>query len=101
MNTVISKINNLDISNIPQELRADLLNTLTEVALKRIAMEAADLMSPGDQDNLLALQKQATDPAELESFVREHVPSYDALVETTLNELLDETRHNLALLAAA
>lgn len=101
MNTVISKINNLDISNIPQELRADLLNTLTEVALKRIAMEAADLMSSEDQDKLLALQKQATDPAELETFVRERIPNYDVLVETTLNELLDETQHNLALLAAA
>ena len=101
MNAIISKLNNLDISNVPEELRVELLHTMTEVALKRIAMEAADLMSSEDQDQLLELQKQATDPAELEVFVREHVPDYNALVEATLNELLDETQHNLALLNAA
>ena len=98
MNVITSKINNLDMSNVPEELRTELLTTLTEVALKRIAMEAADVMSPENQDRLLTLQKQAVDPADLESFVREHVPDYDALVEATLSELLDEIQHNFALL---
>ena len=93
--TIASALDRLDVSAIPQELRIELLSQMTEVALKRIAVEAAERLSPSDQDTLLKLQESSSDPTEIEAFVREHIPDYDALVETTLNGFLEEMQWNL------
>ena len=88
-NTIASTLERLDVSAIPQELRVELLSEMTEVALKRIAVEAAERLSSQDQDELLKLQESSKEPAEIEAFVRERIPDYDALVETTLNGFLE------------
>lgn len=94
-NTIADALERLDVSAIPQELRIELLSQMTEVALKRIAVEAAERLSPEDQDTFLKLQAESGDPAEIEEFVRERIPDYDALVETILNGFLEEMRWNL------
>ncbi len=94
-NTIASTLDRLDVSAIPQELRVELLSQMTEVALKRIAVEAAERLSSQDQDELLKLQESSKEPAEIEAFVRERIPDYDALVETTLNGFLEEMQWNL------
>lgn len=94
-NTITSALDRLDVSAIPQELRIELLSEMTEVALKRIAVEAAERLSPLDQAALLKLQESSTESADIEAFVRERIPDYDALVETTLNGFLEEMQWNL------
>lgn len=94
-NTIAAALEHLDVSAIPQELRIELLSQMTEVALKRIAVEAAERLSPQDQDALLKLQESSKEPSEIETFVRERIPDYDALVETTLNEFFEEMQWNL------
>jgi len=94
-NIIASALERLDVSPIPQELRIELLSQMTEVALKRIAVEAAERLSSQDQDELLKLQESSSEPVEIEAFVRERIPDYDALVETTLNEFLEEMQWNL------
>lgn len=94
-NTIASALERLDVSAIPQELRIELLSQMTEVALKRIAVESAERLSPQDQDELLKLQESSKEPSEIEAFVRERIPDYDVLVETTLNEFLEEMQWNL------
>lgn len=94
-NTITSALDRLDVSAIPQELRIELLSEMTEVALKRIAVEAAERLSPPDQAALLKLQESSTEPADIEAFVRERIPDYDALVETALNGFLEEMQWNL------
>lgn len=94
-NTIASTLEHLDVSSIPQELRVELLSQMTEVALKRVAVEAAERLSPDDQDELLKLQESSKEPSEIEAFVRERIPDYDALVETTLNGFLEEMQWNL------
>lgn len=94
-NTIADALERLDVSAIPQELRIELLSQMTEVALKRIAVESAERLSPQDQDELLKLQESSKEPSEIEAFVRERIPDYDVLVETMLNEFLEEMQWNL------
>lgn len=93
-NTIASALDRLDVSGIPQELRIELLSEMTEVALKRIAIEAAERLSSQDQAALLKLQESSVEPSEIEAFVRERISDYDTLVETTLNEFLEEMQWN-------
>lgn len=81
-----SLLDELGLTDLPQDKQEQLLIKMTEVVLKRILVETMDKLNQADQDAYGQLIDKEADPKEIEQFLREKIENYDQLLEKVVDD---------------
>jgi hypothetical protein len=83
-------IEELGLSDLPQEKQEQLLIRMTEVVLKRIFVETMEKLSKSDQETYSKMIEDSATPEEIEKFLNEKISGYDALVKKIVNDFKEK-----------
>jgi hypothetical protein len=83
-------IEELGLASLPQDKQEELLVKMTEVVLKRIFVETMDKLTEADQETYAKMIEENTTPEDLEKFLMEKIPNYDALVKKVVDGFREE-----------
>lgn len=85
-------IDELGLSNLPQEKQDQLLVKMTEVVLKRIFMETMEKLNESQQKEYEKMIDEEADPEKLETFLKEKIANYDEMVARVVNNFKEEMK---------
>jgi len=77
----------LGLSDLPQEKQEALLVKMTEVVLKRIFVETMEKLSVSDQEAYAKMIEDQEEPEKIEAFLKEKIPDYENMVEKSVEDL--------------
>lgn len=83
-------IEELGLSDLPQEKQEKLLIRMTEVVLKRIFVETVEKLSEADQEAYSKMMEENASPEDVEKFLNEKISGYDALVKKIVDDFKEE-----------
>ena len=83
-------IEELGLSNLPQEKQEQLAIRATEVLLKRIFLETMERLDDEGKGKYQELVTNQASPEELEKFLREKITDYDQLLEKVVADFKAE-----------
>jgi hypothetical protein len=85
-------LDELGLTDLPQEKKEALLIKMTEVILKRIFVETMEKLVPEAQEEYAKLIEANATPEEVENFLAEKIPNYDELIKKTVDEFVEEMK---------
>lgn len=88
-------LDELDLSDLPQEKKDQLLLKMSEAILRRIFLETMYRLSPEDQAVYEGMIDSNAEPQEVEKFLRGKISDYDEIVKDTLEDF-EEKMKNMA-----
>lgn len=94
-------IKELGLEGLPAEQQIKLINTMTESVLKRITVEVLTRLSDADQQKLLAFQKTAAKPEDVEAFLKEKIPDYAGIQNRVVADFKTEMKSTMTMLQEA
>ena len=80
-----------DLEDLPKDVQAGLLQAMTETLLKKISLSILEKLSEEDRVEFEKVREQE-DALKTESFLREKLPDYDALVQEVIDEFKTEMK---------
>ena len=83
-------IDELGLSDLPQEKKDQLMIKMTEVVLKRIFVETMEKLSEKDQEVYAQMVEKNASPEELEKFLMEKIADYDTMVKKIVDDFKEE-----------
>ena len=83
-------IDELGLSDLPQEKKEQLMIKMTEVVLKRIFVETMEKLSEKDQEAYAQMIEKNAPPEELEKFLMEKIADYDTMVKKAVDDFKEE-----------
>ncbi len=87
-------IKELGLEELPEGDRAEILEKMTELALKRIAVETLERLSEEDRDALEKLQETAS-PEEIDAFLKSKIENYEETLQKTINDFKKEMKESI------
>lgn len=85
-------IEELGLSNLPQDKQEELLIKMTEVLLKRIFVETMERLNETDREEYGKMLDENTDPEKVGEFLKKKVANYDQLVEKIVVDFKEEMK---------
>jgi hypothetical protein len=85
-------ISDLGLENLPEEKKEELIAKMTEVVLKRIFIETVEKLSEKDQGEYAKMIEEKAAPEEMEKFLLEKIPDYDAMVKKIVDDFKEEMK---------
>ncbi len=89
-------VEELGLTDLPEEQKSKVLVNLLELVLKRLYMETMDKLSPEDQKELMKIIDEKGEPDRIEKFLREKISDYDEFVKKVVSDLKDELKEDIA-----
>lgn len=77
-------IDELGLSDLPEEQKEELMLKMTEAVLKRIFLETMEKLSEKEQEEYSKMIDESATPKRLEEFLREKIAGYDEMVKKTI-----------------
>jgi hypothetical protein len=85
-------LNDLGLGNLSEDKREELIAKMTEVVLKRIFIETVEKLNEKDQEEYAKMIENKVTPEEMEKFLLEKIPDYDAMVKKIVDDFKEEVR---------
>ena len=85
-----SLVDELGLASLLQDKQEELLVKMTEVVLKRIFVETMEKLPETDQETYAKMIDENATPEDLEKFLLEKIPNYDALVKKAVDGFREE-----------
>ena len=85
-------IDELGLTDLPQEKQDQLLVRMTEVVLKRIFLETMEKLTESQQAEYEKLIDGDADPEQLEIFLKEKIANYDEMVVKVVTDFKEEMK---------
>lgn len=85
-------IDELGLTDLPEDKKEQLIIKMTEVVLKRIFVETMGKLSESDQDAYEKLIDDKVESEKLEGFLKEKISGYDEMVAKIINEFKEEMK---------
>ena len=97
-NTILQQtiVDELGLSDLPEEKKAKILVDLLELVLKRLYMETMDKLTQEDQQELMKMLEEKAGSDKVEVFLREKISGYDEFVKKVVSDLKDELKEDIA-----
>lgn len=89
-------VDELGLSDLPEERKAKILVDLLELVLKRLYMETMDKLTQEDQRELMKMLEEKAEPDKVEAFLREKISGYEEFVKKVVSDLKDELKEDIA-----
>lgn len=86
-------IDELGLSDLPQEKKDALLSKMMEVVLKRIFLETMEKLSEADQEAYSKMIDANATPEELDGFLKEKINGYDQMVAEIISSFKEEMKN--------
>lgn len=83
-------IEELGLSNLPQDKQDQLLVKMTEVVLQRIFVETMNKLNENDQVAYEKMIDENSEPEKLEAFLKEKITNYDEMVAKVVTDFKSE-----------
>lgn len=88
-------LDELGLSDLPQNKKEQLLIKMTEVLLKRIFLETLEKLSENGREEYESLMANGASPRQVEEFLKANIQNYEELVEKVIKEFKDEMSKDL------
>ena len=86
----------LGLSDLPQDKQEQLLIKMTEVLLKRIFLETMEkLDDQGKEEYQKMVESGTATPEQMEEFLKSRVNDYEGLVKKVVDEFKEEMKRNI------
>lgn len=85
-------LDELGLSNLPQEKQEELVMKMTEVLLKRIFIETLEKLKEKDQEEYAKMIEEKASPDEVEKFLHEKISDYDQVFEKIVTDFKEEMK---------
>ena len=85
-------IDELGMSELPQEKQEKLLSQMTEVVLQRIFIETMQRLSEVDQEEYAKMVENKAKPDEIDAFLREKIAGYDEMIRKIIDDFKMEMK---------
>ncbi len=85
-------VEELGLSNLPQDKQEELLIKMTEVLLKRIFVETMERLNDIDREKYEKMVDENNDPEKISAFLHERVYNYDEMVEKIIFDFKKEMK---------
>lgn len=85
-------LDELGLSNLPQEKQEELVMKMTEVLLKRIFIETLEKLKEPDQEEYAKMIEEKASPDEVEKFLNEKISNYDQVFEKIVADFKEEMK---------
>jgi hypothetical protein len=85
-------IDELGLTDLPQEKKDALITKMMEVVLKRIFLETMEKLTEADQEAYSKMIDANATPEELDVFLKEKIPGYDQMVASTISNFKEEMK---------
>ncbi len=89
-------IEELGLSDLPEERKTKIMVDLLELVLKRIYMETMDKLTKEDQEELMKMLEKKSDQEKIETFLRSKIKEYESFVSEVVSELKNELKEDVA-----
>lgn len=89
-------LDELGLSNLPQEKQEELVIKMTEVLLKRIFIETMEKLKESEQEEYAKLIEAKASPDEVEKFLKEKIADYDQVFEKIVADFKQEMTKGIA-----
>jgi galactose-1-phosphate uridylyltransferase len=83
-------IEEMGLSDLPEEKQQELVSKMFEVVLKRIYVEANERLSEENRKALDEMISKDVQPEEVEKFLQEKIPDYSEMINNILAGFKDE-----------
>lgn len=83
-------LDDLGLSDLPQDKKDELLIKMTEVILKRMFVETMGKLSADDQEAYGEMLDKQSSPEGIEKFLREKISDYDQVLEKIVADFKKE-----------
>lgn len=87
-------IEELGLSDLPEDKKNQLLVKMTEVVLKRIFVETMEKLSEADQKEYEKLIDENAEEEKLEGFLKEKITGYEEMVKKIVADFKEEMISN-------
>ena len=82
----------IDLENLPEEERAEILTKAGQLIQKKILLRIEEEMSDEEKKKLEEfLEEEGEDPEKVENYLRENIPNLDEIIK----EEIEETRKDI------
>ncbi len=90
-----SIMDDLGLSDLPQEKQEELLIKMTEVILKRMFVETMDKLNASDQDKYAQMIDNQATPEEVENFLKGKISNYDEMLQKIVADFKEEMKKEI------
>ncbi len=96
--TQIQKIlmEEMGLSNLPQDKQEELFVKMTEILLKRIFLETIEKLNPAEQESFGEMLDRGAPAEEVESFLKLKIADYDVLMRKIVSDFKREMKEDAA-----
>ena len=88
-------IEELGLSELPQEKQEELLAKIGEVLIKRIYLETMERLEKEDQEKLVDMMEK--NPDSIEAFLAEKIPNYEEFVKSIIDNFKQELKEDMGI----
>lgn len=85
-------LDELGLSDLPQDKKEQLLIKMTEVVLKRIFLETMEKLDDEGREEYEKLIESGATPEQVEEFLNAKIQNYDSLVQQVVEEFREEMK---------
>jgi len=85
-------IDELGLTDLPQEKKDALLTKMMEVVLKRIFLETMEKLSEADQEAYSKMIDANATPEEVDAFLKEKIVDYDKMISEIIGNFKEEMK---------
>ncbi|MFA6047530.1 MAG: DUF5663 domain-containing protein [Parcubacteria group bacterium] len=87
-----SLLEELGLGGLSEEKQDELLAKMIEVVMKRILIETIEKLDEKSRDEYARMVETQAAPEELEKFLKEKIPDYDAMVKKIVDDFKEEMK---------
>lgn len=87
-------LDELGLSDLPQDKKEQLVIKMTEAVLKRIFLETMDKLDEPGKEEYEKMVTNGASPRQMEEFLNSKIQNYDALVQKVAEEFKNEMKRN-------
>lgn len=84
-------IQEFDLKDLPEDIQSGLVQVMMESMLKKITLSVLEKLSEEEREEFQKI-KELEDAEKTESFLREKISDYDAMVDSVVAEFKEEMR---------
>lgn len=85
-------LDELGLSDLPEEKKEALMVKMTEVVLKRIFVETMDKLDEASQEEYSKLLEENAEPEKVEEFLKEKIPNYEEMLKKVTDEFISDMK---------
>ena len=87
-------LDELGISNLPQDKQEDLIIRMTELLLKRIFIETMDKLDEKGREEYEKLTEGMASPQQIEEFLKSRISDYEEMTRKIIVNFKEEMKNN-------